>query len=72
MTKEFITKTDLISKRKWTDALLKKYMSEPDLIKNNPHYGRASKMKLYKISRVESIEKNEYPDHLQLMEVKKY
>ena len=30
MTKEFITKTDLISKRKWTDALLKKYMSEPD------------------------------------------
>ena len=60
MTKEFITKTDLISKRKWTDALLKKYMSEPDLIKNNPHYGRASKMKLYKISRVESIEKNEH------------
>ena len=60
MTKEFITKTDLISKRKWTDALLKKYMSEPDLIKNNPHYGRASEMKLYKISRVESIEKNEH------------
>ena len=59
MTKEFITKTDLISKRKWTDALLKKYMTEPDLIKNNPHYGRASEMKLYKISRVESIEKNE-------------
>ena len=59
MTKEFITKTDLISKRKWTDALLKKYMTEPDLIKNNPHYGQASKMKLYKISRVESIEKNE-------------
>ena len=60
MTKEFITKTDLISKRKWTDALIKKYMPVPDEIRNNPHYGRASKMKLYKISRVESIEKNEY------------
>ena len=59
MTKEFITKTDLISKRKWTDALIKKYMPVPDEIRNNPHYGQASKMKLYKISRVESIEKNE-------------
>jgi hypothetical protein len=39
MTIEFITKTDLISKRKWTDTLLKKYMPEPDEIRNNPHYG---------------------------------
>lgn len=59
MTKQFITKTDLISVRKWTDRLIKKYMPEPDLIKNNPHYRQASKMKLYKITRVESIEKNE-------------
>ena len=59
MTKEFITKTDLISIRKWTDRLIKKYMTVPDTIKKNPHYGRASEMKLYKISRVESIEKNE-------------
>ena len=59
MTKEFITKTDLISIRKWTDRLIKKYMPVPDTIKKNPHYGRASEMKLYKISRVESIEKNE-------------
>ena len=59
MTKQFITKTDLISVRKWTDRLIKKYMPVPDEIRNNPHYGRASKMKLYKISRVESIEKNE-------------
>ena len=47
-------------KRKWTDALIKKYMPVPDEIRNNPHYGRASKMTLYKISRVESIEKNEH------------
>ena len=60
MTKEFITKTDLISIRKWTDRLIKKYMPVPDEIRNNPHYGRASEMKLYKISRVESIEKNEH------------
>ena len=59
MTKQFITKTDLISVRKWTDRLIKKYMPVPDEIRNNPHYGQASKMKLYKISRVESIEKNE-------------
>ena len=59
MTKQFITKTDLISVRKWTDRLIKKYMPVPDEIRNNPHYGRASEMKLYKISRVESIEKNE-------------
>ena len=59
MTKEFITKTDLISIRKWTDRLIKKYMPVPDTIKNNPHFRRASEMKLYKISRVESIEKKE-------------
>jgi hypothetical protein len=59
MTKQFITKTDLISVRKWTDRLIKKYMPVPDEIRNNPHYKQASKMKLYKISRVESIEKNE-------------
>jgi hypothetical protein len=59
MTKQFITKTDLISIRKWSDRLIKKYMPVPDEIRNNPHYGRASEMKLYKISRVESIEKNE-------------
>jgi hypothetical protein len=59
MTKQFITKTDLISIRKWSDRLIKKYMPVPDEIRNNPHYGRASKMKLYKISRVEAIEKNE-------------
>jgi len=59
MTKQFITKTDLISIRKWTNRLIKKYMPVPDEIRNNPHYGQASKMKLYKISRVESIEKNE-------------
>ena len=59
MTKEFITKTDLISMRKWTDRLIKKYMPVPDEIRNNPYYGQASTMKLYKISRVEAIEKNE-------------
>jgi hypothetical protein len=59
MTKQFITKTDLISIRKWSDRLIKKYMPVPDEIRNNPHYGRASEMKLYKISRVELIEKNE-------------
>ena len=59
MTKQFITKTDLISIRKWTERLIKKYMPVPDEIRNNPYYGQASKMKLYKISRVESIEKNE-------------
>ena len=60
MTKQFITKTDLISIRKWTDRLIKKYMPVPDTIKKNPHFRRASEMKLYKISRVESIEKNEH------------
>ena len=59
MRKQFITKTDLISVRKWTDRLIKKYMPVPDTIKNNPHFRRASEMKLYKISRVESIEKKE-------------
>ncbi len=38
MTKQFITKTDLISIRKWTDRLIKKYMPVPDIIKNNPHF----------------------------------
>lgn len=50
MTKEFITKTDLISKRKWTYTLLKKYMPEPDQINNKPQLRWASKIKRIKIN----------------------
>ena len=39
MTKQFITKTDLISIRKWTERLIKKYMPVPDEIRKIPIMG---------------------------------
>ena len=59
MTKEFITKTEIKTRRKWTESLITKYLPDPDLIKNNPMFRGASEMKLYKVSRIDEIEKCE-------------
>jgi hypothetical protein len=59
MKKEFITKTEIKSKRKWTESLILKYLPKPDLIKNNSQFRGTSEMKLYKVSRIDEIEKCE-------------
>lgn len=59
MKKEFITKTEIKTRRKWTESLIVKYLPEPDLIKNNPVFRGTTEMKLYKVSRIDEIEKSE-------------
>lgn len=40
----------------WTDTLIRNFLGEPDELKTNPFYRCASPMRLYFLSRVESIE----------------
>ena len=56
MKKTLITKSDLKSKRKWTDKLIKTYLKKPDLVKRNPIYKCASDMSLYDLDRILKIE----------------
>jgi hypothetical protein len=52
---EFVIKSKLVEQG-WTDALVTKFLPEPDQIKSNPHYRLAAPMKLYLKERVERIE----------------
>ena len=56
MDKLFITKSDLKTKRNWTESLIKKYLKKPDLIKPNPYYNSASEMLLYDLKKIMRIE----------------
>lgn len=51
-----ITKSEL-KKRGWTDAMITRFLPEPDETKPNPHYRHAADMKLYQVKRVVRIEK---------------
>jgi hypothetical protein len=42
--------------RGWTDALIARFLPEPDLLTPNPHYRMGLPRKLYLITRVEAIE----------------
>lgn len=53
-----LTKADL-KKRGWTDSLITLYLCEPDDLKTNMLYKSGPKMKLYKLTRVIDMEKNE-------------
>lgn len=53
--KEFISKATLRD-RGWTDAMISRFLPECDREANNPHYRCAPSMKLYSVSRVETIE----------------
>ena len=48
-----------LKQRGWTDGLIKKFLPNPDETKTNPVIKSAAPMKLYKIKRVERIEKSE-------------
>lgn len=43
-------------KRGWTEAGIKRFLKSPDKTASNPHYRSGADMKLYLLSRVESIE----------------
>ena len=55
---KYITKTEL-KKRGFTDSIIKKLNITYDKEKINPMYKSASTMKLYDLSKIESIEKTE-------------
>lgn len=56
---EYITAKKLKEERGWTDSLIKKYLPNPDETKTNPYYRSGPKMRLFKIDRVNEIEKKE-------------
>jgi hypothetical protein len=58
MEDEFITLSAL-KDRGWTDSIIKKMNVLPDKIAKNPHYLKASPMKLYMVSKIEEFEKSE-------------
>jgi hypothetical protein len=42
--------------RGWTDALIRTHLGAPDRLADNPHYRKAAPMRLYQVSRVETVE----------------
>jgi hypothetical protein len=45
-----------LRERGWTDALIARFLPEPDLLAPNPHYRCGAPRKLYLIARVEAVE----------------
>ncbi|GBF49434.1 hypothetical protein LPTSP4_09470 [Leptospira ryugenii] len=58
VAKDYFTQTEL-KNRGWTNKAIMLFYSEPDLLKNNPRYASAPKMKLYDIDKVKEIESSE-------------
>lgn len=56
--REFISKVTL-KERGWTDSLIRQFYPVPEKEVRNPHYSCAAPMKLYDLSRVKDVEKNE-------------
>lgn len=52
----YICKSDLKSKRGWTDMMIKKFLPTCDLEKMNPYYRHAAPILLYSMEKVEQIE----------------
>ena len=53
--KEYITRSDIIKDRMWSDKLIRTFLPEPDQIMPNPFYKCVSPMKLYKMERIINI-----------------
>ena len=70
-------KNDYVSKaglkaRGWTDSLINQFLPECDREARNPHYACAAKMKLYSLSKVESIEASDsFTEALGLIQMRK-
>jgi nucleosome binding factor SPN SPT16 subunit len=54
-TEEYVTVSEL-RKRGWTDALISRFLGEPDDRRQNPHYRSGPPMKLYNTHRVVQAE----------------
>jgi hypothetical protein len=53
---DYITPTRLKSDRGWTDALIKRFLGDPDELAVNPNYSSGPRMRLYDIDRVMAVE----------------
>jgi hypothetical protein len=51
--------SELKDERGWTDALVRKFLGQPDELKANPYYKKAPKMKLYLLARIEKAEQTQ-------------
>lgn len=54
---DHIAKKTVLEREGWTEAAIKRFLPEPDLLRKNPNYRSAAPMKLYLVSRVEEVEK---------------
>jgi hypothetical protein len=50
--------TSSLKERGWTQSLINKFLSQPDLLKINPYYKCAAPMKLYKLDRITCVEES--------------
>ena len=53
---KYITHSALLKERGWTEKLVKMFLNEPCMTRDNPYYKKASPMKLYRLERVEISE----------------
>lgn len=51
-----VTQSTVLSRPGWTPGAIKRFLGEPDATAPNPHYRRASPMRLYLLARVEAVE----------------
>lgn len=52
-----VTTSTLKERQGWTDAAIKKFLGEPDELRENPRYRSAAPMKLFRIGRIEDVER---------------
>ncbi len=57
-TPKIVSLKDL-KERGWTEALIKQFLGEPDVLKPNPYYRKAAPMQLYSPARIEQAESQE-------------
>ena len=76
MKEKIYFRSSELKQRGWTDGLIKKFLPKPDETKTNPIVKSAAPMKLYKIKRVERIEKSaldgQYPQKAHNSNIIKY
>ncbi len=56
-TKPTYVTRSTIKERGWTDALIEKFLPDPDREAPNPHYRSGAPLRLYDLARVERVEK---------------
>jgi hypothetical protein len=45
-----------LKERGWTEAMIRDFLGDPDLLVDNPHYKSAGQMRLWRLQRAEAIE----------------